>query len=682
MLAKMKIGLRLGIAVLVPMLIIVALAGYNIALKWDARAEMANLGPLAEGVAKVSRFIHELQRERGASAVFLGSKGTQMRAELPGQRKRSDDERQAAMAILTTLGATAAGEFKEIIGKAEATVLALSARRQEIDALTITAPNSSAYFTDTIAKLLAVTNEIAKVSSQGNVSTAVSAYVSFIQGKERAGQERALGAGGISAGRFDIPVYSRVLGQAVAQDVYFSAFEAAATAAQREFYKQTVSGPVIETVMKMREVVANGGLSGDMKGLDGKSWFDATTARIDILKKVEDRIAADLAALTAAKYAEATQALVVLSTIIVLALMISFTLVLIMARSITRPLAGLAESMKELVSGNTACEIPGISRHDEFGDMAGAVASFKESLIEREKVRVERIAEREHVEKERKMTMQKLADEFQAAVGGIVDKVSSASTELEATATGLTKTAETTQSLSTTVAAASEEASANVQSVASASEELAGSVNEISRQVQESSKIAGEAVKQAEKTDARINELSQAASRIGDVVKLITAIAEQTNLLALNATIEAARAGDAGKGFAVVAQEVKALASQTAKATDEIGSQIASMQMATNESVTAIKEIGATIARISEIATTIASAVEEQGAATQEISRNVQQAAAGTAQVATHIVDVNKGANETGSASSQVLSSAQSLSKESNHLKNEVEKFLHTVRAA
>jgi methyl-accepting chemotaxis protein len=211
---------------------------------------------------------------------------------------------------------------------------------------------------------------------------------------------------------------------------------------------------------------------------------------------------------------------------------------------------------------------------------------------------------------------------------------------------------------------------------------MTSSVNEISRQVQESARIAGDAVKQAQETDQRINALSHAAGRIGDVVKLITAIAEQTNLLALNATIEAARAGEAGRGFAVVASEVKQLASQTAKATDEISTQIAGMQTATQESVAAIKEIGDTIGRISQIASTIAAAVEEQGAATQEIARNVGEAAKGTQQVAANITDVNRGAGETGSASSQVLSSAQSLSGESNQLKLEVERFLSTVRAA
>jgi methyl-accepting chemotaxis protein len=218
--------------------------------------------------------------------------------------------------------------------------------------------------------------------------------------------------------------------------------------------------------------------------------------------------------------------------------------------------------------------------------------------------------------------------------------------------------------------------------VASATEEMTSSVNEIARQVQESSRIATEAVSQAEKTDARINALSQAASRIGDVVKLITAIAEQTNLLALNATIEAARAGEAGRGFAVVASEVKQLASQTARATDEIGTQIAGMQTATAESVNAIKEIGGTIGRIAQIASTIAAAVEEQSATTQEIARNVHGASKGTAQVASNIGDVSKAASETGAASTQVLSSAKSLSREGGVLKGEVEAYLRSVRAA
>ena len=351
--------------------------------------------------------------------------------------------------------------------------------------------------------------------------------------------------------------------------------------------------------------------------------------------------------------------------------------------TIARPMRALSTSMEELAGGNFAVVLPGLGRKDELGAVAGAVEKFK--VVSEQKARDEaeaKIKQDQIAAQQRKAEMVRLADSFEAAVGEIVDTVSSASTELEASAKTLTATAERAQEVTTTVAAASEEASTNVQSVASATEELSSSVNEISRQVQESARMAGEAVDQARITNDRVSELSKAAARIGDVVELINTIAGQTNLLALNATIEAARAGEAGRGFAVVASEVKALAEQTAKATGEIGQQISSIQAATQESVGAIKEISGTIERLSEIASTIAAAVEEQGAATQEISRNVQQAAQGTQQVSSNITDVQRGAGETGSASSQVLSAAQSLSADSNRLKMEVGKFLDTVRAA
>jgi methyl-accepting chemotaxis protein len=362
---------------------------------------------------------------------------------------------------------------------------------------------------------------------------------------------------------------------------------------------------------------------------------------------------------------------------------IAFSAMIFVFVGIARPLIALVAGMKKLGEGDFSVVLPGLGRRDEIGAMAGAVEQFKIKAGEKARQEAETKTEQDRMAAiQRKADMQKLADQFETAVGEIVATVSSASTQLEASATTLTKTAENTRKLTIVVASASEEASANVQSVASAAEEMAASVTEIGRQVQESSRISAEAVGQAQKTDERIAKLSQAAGRIGDVTQLITTIAEQTNLLALNATIEAARAGEAGRGFAVVAQEVKALASQTAKATSEISTQIAEMQAATQDSVVAIKEIGGTIGRISEIATTIASAVEEQGAATQEITRNVQQAAEGTTQVANNITDVNRGAAETGAASSQVLSSAQSLSNESNRLTLEMGKFLTTVRAA
>jgi methyl-accepting chemotaxis protein len=423
-------------------------------------------------------------------------------------------------------------------------------------------------------------------------------------------------------------------------------------------------------------------IAGENPGINVDDWSKMSVTRLATLIGVAEA-ALDVANAHAANQRSiATWDLWVQLGLFAMAALAAAGLMLLVSRRVTGPLRTIQRAMLKLAGGDLSVEVSFAGRKDEIGALGSTMQAFKHNMLEAERLRTEQKETEARAVAHRKTEMQRLADEFQSAVGHIVDTVSTASTGLESAARTLTKTAETTQQLSGVVASASEDASSNVQSVATATEEMTSSVHEIARQVHESSKIAAEAVKQASKTDARITELSNAASRIGDVVKLITAIAEQTNLLALNATIEAARAGEAGKGFAVVAQEVKALAAQTAKATDEIGTQISSMQSATQESVTAIKEIGGTIGRIAEIASAIAAAVEEQGAATKEISRNVAQAAQGTAQVATNITDVNRGASETGSASSQVLTSAQSLASESGHLKSEVEKFVSMVRAA
>jgi methyl-accepting chemotaxis protein len=371
-----------------------------------------------------------------------------------------------------------------------------------------------------------------------------------------------------------------------------------------------------------------------------------------------------------------------IGALIAVALLLVVGMSILLGGSIIKPITGMTAAMRKLAGGDTDAEIPARDRADEVGAMAQSVQVFKESMVETLRLRHQQDAMKLQAEAEKKSLLGRMADEFEQGVRASLDTLAQSASDMRLMSQGMSATAEGTSHQANTVAAAAEEATANVQTVAAATEELSSSVAEIGRQVLHSTEIAGRAVEEANRTNVTVQGLSAAAAKIGDVVKLISDIAEQTNLLALNATIEAARAGEAGRGFAVVANEVKSLANQTAKATEEIAAQVATMQGATNDAVHAIESIGGTIGAINEITTTIASAVEEQGAATREIARNVQQAAQGTGQVSQNIVGVNAAAGETGSAANQVQNSAEELSRQSAALRADVERFLSNIRAA
>ncbi len=348
---------------------------------------------------------------------------------------------------------------------------------------------------------------------------------------------------------------------------------------------------------------------------------------------------------------------------------------------LVNPIASIINVLKQLAGGNLGCAIDGTERKDEIGDIARAALVFRDNAREAEAMRAAQEIERQKRE-ERARAIEALTQAFDRKVSGMLEVVSSACAEMDATAQSLSANAEQTSRQSAVVAAATEEASASVQTVATAAEELSASITEIGRQVEHASTVSRRATDEASRTNARVHDLAGISARIGEVVNLINDIASQTNLLALNATIEAARAGDAGKGFAVVAGEVKTLANQTAKATDEIGQQIGGVQSATEDVVSAIGEISSRIGEINEVSAAIASAVEQQIAAAAEIARNVQQAASGTQEIAANIEGVNQAAGETGAASQQVLSASQSLSQEAVGLRSVVEEFLTGVRAA
>jgi methyl-accepting chemotaxis protein len=364
-----------------------------------------------------------------------------------------------------------------------------------------------------------------------------------------------------------------------------------------------------------------------------------------------------------------------------IALLIAVASGTVIGRGISIPVRRMTGAMRDLAGGNLKTEVPARGRKDELGDMAEAVQVFKDNAIKVKELEAASAAQKRQAEADRRAAMDQLADEFESSVGHVIERVAAAVAELQAASGQMASTAAETSTKATHVASAAEEASSNVQTVASATEELAASINEIGKQVAHSASVADRAAHQAETAGVAIKTLADNAQRIGEIIDLINDIASQTNLLALNATIEAARAGDMGKGFAVVANEVKSLANQTAKATEEIAGQIASVQSGTTAVVNAVENINAVIGDLGEIAAAVASAVQQQNAATSEIARNVEQAAVGTHEVSANIQAVETAAQETGAAASQINASAVELSRQAEYLRSEVGRFLGQVRA-
>ena len=411
----------------------------------------------------------------------------------------------------------------------------------------------------------------------------------------------------------------------------------------------------------------------------GKKWMDSVRASVAEIDAVERAL------LRARSEALATAFSVSFLTTImggVASLVVALLASLALTRGISAPIQAMRAVMEQLARGDTSVVIPGVGRKDEVGGMAEAVRVFKDTMIETERLRAEQEALKRRAELDRREAMLTLAGRFETSVGGIVESVVASALELQTTSRSMASTSQETSQRSTTVAAASEQATQNVQTVASAAEELSASIREISQQVTHAGTVIQQGVQQTIQSNSHVQGLAKAAEKIGEVVRIISDIAGQTNLLALNATIEAARAGDAGKGFAVVASEVKTLATQTAKATDEISAQIRMIQEATGLAVQSILGVTETIGRVNETAAAIAAAVEEQAAATQEISRNVVQAAQGTQEVSGNIVGVRQAAQQAGDEAAHVLASADGLSRTGEALKGQVAAFLQEVRAA
>jgi methyl-accepting chemotaxis protein len=505
--------------------------------------------------------------------------------------------------------------------------------------------------------------------------------------RDYAGRERAIVASAIAAGQ-PIPAAGLI---AIAQhrarvELLWDKLQDLTAAGAHPAIKAAIQGAqekYFKDFLSLSDAMRKTGEAGAPYPMTPQQWTQTTNPQIDALFEV--LFAARTASEDVADAAidRAYRELALVFALMTLGIVVAIGGMWVVSSRVTRPLAVLAAVVNRLAANNTDVEIPVGGRNDELGAMARSLDVFRNSLIATHWARAEQAeSERRQTAEQKTVMMNQLADRFEAAIGNIVNAVTSTSSELATAAATLAQVADDTQQLSTAVAGVSEEASINVRSVASATGQMTSSVGEIAQQVYESSGIADEAVLKAAEANSHFDKLSEAASRVSAVVRFIGEISEQTNLLALNATIEAARAGEAGRGFAVVAGEVKSLATQAAKATEEIGRQIADMQAMTRNSAGAVHDIGATITRISSISSAIAAAVEEQSAVTQQISHNIQQMAHGTAQVAANVGEVRQGADKTSTASNQVLASARLLSDEGKKLRTEVDRFLATVRAA
>ncbi len=679
---NIRIRTRVLLALFLPLMGLVGMSGYVLLERFETARDMAQVEAVAELATRISSVVHELQRERGLSATYLSSHGTKMADALADQRRTVDAARGRLQEFLTafeTEGLSTA--FASRLSLSLEDLAKLDATRQQVAALNISAADAIGDFAATISSLLEVVSGVALVSKDAAVSNVIPAYVGLMAAKEKAGLERARGAVGISSGAFDQSLYLSFVETVAEQETYLQVFETYASDDIRDYSDSTVLGRPVEEVERIRALIHDGGPGASLGDVEGAYWFDMTTARIDLLKAVEDRIAEKLGRVAASVHDRALLALYAIGAVVCLLLGATVVTGLLGIRSIAGPIVAMTAMMRKLADGDKTVTIPATDREDEVGQMAGAVVVFRDNMIKAEELAAKE-AEAQRIREARAQTVEQLTGDFDKAVSDTLKTVASAATELQSTAGAMSATAEQTNRQAGNVAAASEQASINVQTVASAAEELSASITEISRQVAQSAEIAGKAVTDAERTNIQVQGLAEAAQKIGEVVSLINDIASQTNLLALNATIEAARAGDAGKGFAVVASEVKSLANETARATEEITAQITGVQAATREAVSAIQAIGQTIGSINEIATTIASAVEEQGAATQEIARNVQQASAGTREVSSNITGVTQAATETGAAANQVLGASGELSRPAEALRRQVERFLAGVRAA
>ena len=677
---KGQIGLMTAIP-LVGACLLGALSIYEISVERHHREVMV---PMTRIATEAANFAHELQKERGKSVGMIANDYATGRVDaVTEQRALSDEVTQTFLKSLNASGEVSKTIQKDFKILAE-DIAGISSLRANIDSKSAKIPDVIKGYTHIVEDTIKLIGHITEASPSESVTAELFVYLMLVEAKEAGGLERAIGAAMLdetSRGEFNFNRYKAYMGKLGQENAFFATIRTIGKEDQIALIDQVVSGPAVDKVADIRQVLERISDTKDSKGIAGAEWFAIATERLNLIKQVTDQFAVRAVDAVNAEIANYTRQMYMIVGFVAAVLLISAAIALYQTTSIARAMVGVANTVNRLSRNEQVDDIPMTGRPDEIGDIARASEVFRDSLAERQRLQ-EAQAKDDEARRERQVRIDEIVNRFRAQSGEIQATVHGNMQTLQGTAQTLIGIAENTANQASVAAGASEEASSNVQTVAAASEEMAASIGEIGRQVGETTRVVADTTAIARETNEKIAGLASAAERIGDVVNLIQDIAEQTNLLALNATIEAARAGDMGKGFAVVAAEVKELANQTSKATGEIASQISSIQGATEESVNAIRRISEQIEEVNSYTSGISAAVEQQGGATSEITRNVQQAAMGTQSVAENVAAVTSATDETNRSAEAANQAASEVLQQTDRLNMVVEDFLRDVAAA
>ncbi len=678
--ANIKLSRMIMAVAGVPIIAVIFFSSQIVMKEFETSKAIENLSQLTQLAVTLGNLVNEQQKERGTTAVFVGSSGVKFTAELNTQRQQTNKKRKELKKFLSRLRL---GKFEKTFNQNLTAVMTtlgkMDALRKRVDALTVTTSEAISYYTSLNTQILKLIEYMGSLSPNTMIYSRFVGFSNFLEAKDRAGIERAVGAISFASGKFTPDALDKLKVLISIQNTYNDVFLSQATDGQKDVFNKVMSSSAANEVQRMRKIAFASGLSSNLEGITGKDWFETITRKITGLKQIEDTLSANLLDELAMLKAEASRNLWWVIAISLITLILVGGLCILIIRSINKSFSTVILAMKELAEGNLDVSLPPVSSN-EIGDIIKCVEVFKDNAIEKVALEKQQKETARQSEVEKKETMQKLANDFDSSVGAIISTISSASTQLDCTAQSMASISEETSSQASAVAAASEQTAANVQTVASATEEMSASILEINNQVSSASQASKKAVEDVATTADQMSALALTVNKIGEVVSLISDIAEQTNLLALNATIESARAGEAGKGFAVVASEVKTLASETAKATESISEYIQEIQSATGDAVTSIDNIGHVIQKLEESSTAIAAAMEEQGATTQEVARNIQEVAAGTQEVSSNIAGVTQASQEAGAASGEVTEATGELSRQAEILRNEVSVFLQGLR--